>query len=206
VNKTNSSTTAAAAAVSDATTSATSAAAPVAATAPTSVSAVTPATNPFKELLSTFQSNPVKLVLQLFVTEEIILTPFMGQVDIIEMHETWKRYSTSEERILFIQSLHHRLIEHNLRVIAKYYDRISMKKLSLLLQLSIETLEMHLSEMSYMGALTLKHDRPAGIIVFTHPHSTEEILTNWSQDINNMLQLMESTCHLINREMMVYKV
>jgi hypothetical protein len=32
-----------------------------------------------------------------------------------------------------------------------------------------------------------------------------QVLTEWSADIGQLLHLMEATCHLINRENMVYK-
>jgi 26S proteasome regulatory subunit N5 len=52
----------------------------------------------------------------------------------------------------------------------------------------------------------VKIDRPAGIVDFTRPRAAETVLSDWASDVHKMLSLMESTCHLINRETMVHKV
>lgn len=92
-----------------------------------------------------------------------------------------------------------------MRVVAKYFKRITLLRLGELLQLGSDDLEMYLSEMSFAGDLHVKIDRPAGIVSFQSKKQPEEVLSDWSSDIGRMLRLMESTCHLINRENMVYK-
>jgi 26S proteasome regulatory subunit N5 len=56
------------------------------------------------------------------------------------------------------------------------------------------------------GSIYAKIDRPANIISFQKPQSPEELLTNWSSDISELLRLVETTCHLINKENMIHKV
>lgn len=162
-----------------------------------------------KQLTTTFKdhllSGFVVHALSLFSKDEIIVTPFTGQ-DLVLAHSTWNIFATPEELVYFHQQFAHRIVEHNLRVVSKYYEKISLLRLQNLTQLSRATLEQHLSEMSYSGALGLKIDQPAGIVTFAPKRSSEEVLTEWSSDITKMLQLMEATCHLINRENMVYKV
>lgn len=94
--------------------------------------------------------------------------------------------------------------------------------------LSTDELEDHLSRLSESGSKSLKDvvisengngnsgneasglyvkiDRPSGIINFQEPRECESVLSDWASDVSKMLSLMESTCHLINRETMVYKV
>jgi hypothetical protein len=55
-------------------------------------------------------------------------------------------------------------------------------------------------------ALYLRIDRPAGIVTFARPQTAEAVLSDWSASIASLLHLTETTCHLINRENMVYKV
>jgi hypothetical protein len=55
-------------------------------------------------------------------------------------------------------------------------------------------------------ALYIRINRPAGIVSFQRPHSPESTLSEWAHGITGLLDLMETTCHLINRENMVYKV
>ena len=160
--------------------------------------------SPFKELsLSTAYTH----ALTLFTTHEIIIAPFAGQ-DQLEAHPSVHKftYLDSEITASFQKLFSERVIQHNIRVVARYYKRIRMARLSSLLHLSILDVEKHLSEMSAAGDLYLKIDRPIGIVDFIEKKKSEEVLTEWSNDVAKMLQLMESTCHLIHRENMVYKV
>ncbi|KAK6792121.1 hypothetical protein RDI58_011202 [Solanum bulbocastanum] len=53
-----------------------------------------------------------------------------------------------------------RVIEHNILVVSKYYSRITLKRLAVLLCLDIQEAEKHLSEMVVSKALVAKIDRP----------------------------------------------
>lgn len=145
--------------------------------------------------------------LRLFTRDEIIDSPFPGQ-EALEQHSSVHKFSAVNPEIAsyFIQQLHVRIIEHNLRVVAKYYRRVSLQRLSELVRLDGDTLEAHLSNMSFQGDLHLKIDRPAGIVTFRQHRGADEVLSDWSGDISNLLGLMESTCHLVNREIMVHKL
>lgn len=146
----------------------------------------------------------VSNALTLFSKDEVIVTPFEGQTT-VEEHSSWRIFATADELQYFLEQFRARIIEHNLRVIAKYYQRINMARLQQLMNLPLDKLEEFLSDMSFTGDLTLKIDRPAGIVTFSPKRSSEEALSEWSGNIDKMLQLMEATCHLINRENMVYK-
>ncbi len=145
--------------------------------------------------------------LRLFTTHEIIPTPFPGQ-SALEAHSSLARseHQSDETAEFFRQQLRDRVVQHNLRVVARYYKRIRSARLAELLGLSFEALETHLSEIASGGDLYLKIDRPAGIVSFHERPLPEQVLTEWSSDVGKMLQLMEATCHIINRENMVYKV
>eukprot|EP01039_Chlorochromonas_danica_P005272 gene5273-5807_t len=161
-------------------------------------------TTDFRELaLDAAFSHSIKL----FTTNEIIDSPFPGQ-QVIESHGSVHKFSATNPEIAkhFVETFHVRLIEHNLRVIALYYKRIRLGRLQELLRLSADELEGHLSNLSFSGDLRLKIDRPAGIVTFQHNRQPEEVLSDWSADITKMLSLLESTCHLVNREIMVHKL
>ncbi len=106
----------------------------------------------------------------------------------------------------FVDAFRNRVIEHNFCVVAKYYHSIHLKRPEELANLASDKLEEHLSAMSSTLDISLKIDRPARIISFQKSRSSEEVLSEWSSDISKMLNLMEATCHLINRENMVHKV
>lgn len=149
---------------------------------------------------------PYVKALALFTTNEIIPTPFPGQ-DALEANPALSTATHVNPTIaeFFVEQLRKRVVQHNIRVVAKYYKRIQSQRLSQILTLSLSDLETYLSELSSDGDLYLKIDRPAGIISFLEPQQPEQILSEWSSDVSKMMMLMESTCHLINRENMVYK-
>jgi 26S proteasome regulatory subunit N5 len=160
-------------------------------------------------IFKTVQLDPAYVAaLGLFTTHEIVPTPFPQQQALFEQHSSLQRteHMSSEIADHFREQLKVRVIQHNLRVVARYYTRIHTVRLATLLGLTLEALEGHLAELSSGGDLYLKIDRPMGIVTFQAHRLPEQVLTEWSSDVTKMLQLMESTCHLINRENMVHKV
>ena len=51
--------------------------------------------------------------------------------------------------------------------------------------------------------LFAKIDRPTGIITFQATLDPSALVNAWSDDIVNLLNLVEKTCHAINKENMV---
>eukprot|EP01036_Dinobryon_divergens_P022208 gene22208-30448_t len=162
----------------------------------------------FKEILPDLHA-VYHYTLTLFTTREIIPSPFENQA-ILESHASLtypnsQSVSAQETATYLRKLLHDRVVQHNLRVVAGYYKRIRSQRLCQLLGLAHAELERHLAEISCEGDLYLKIDRPAGIIDFVQKKMPEQVLSTWTGDITQMLHLVEATCHLINRENMVYK-
>eukprot|EP01092_Planopodium_desertum_P014963 TRINITY_DN7724_c0_g1_i1.p1 TRINITY_DN7724_c0_g1~~TRINITY_DN7724_c0_g1_i1.p1 ORF type:complete len:138 (-),score=12.09 TRINITY_DN7724_c0_g1_i1:50-463(-) len=99
-----------------------------------------------------------------------------------------------------------RVIEHNVRVIEKYYKRIRIARMSKLLHLSAEETETFVSRLVVEKAIWARIDRPSGVIIFRKVKRANDILNDWSRDITKLLDLMEKSSHLINREFMVHKI
>lgn len=147
-----------------------------------------------------------KATLDLYTTVEIIPYPFEGLAS-LQNHACFdKKYAEKASLEEFQKNFHVRVIQHNLRVVSKYYTRITIAQLGSLLNLDTVSLEMHLSEMAQSGDIFLKVDRPAGIVRFDEPQTPEAVLSDWSSDMGKLLGLLESTSHLINREIMVHKI
>lgn len=102
--------------------------------------------------------------------------------------------------------LHKRVVQHNLRVIALYYTRITTKRLSELLQLEQNTAEKYLCEMVSDKQLTAKVDRPQGIIDFQPNKQHSATIQAWTKDVNELLSTVDNTNHLIAKEFMTYKL
>ncbi|XP_057523507.1 26S proteasome non-ATPase regulatory subunit 12 homolog A-like [Amaranthus tricolor] len=103
------------------------------------------------------------------------------------------------------EDLRQRVIEHNILVISKYYSRITLKRLSELLCLSIQEAEKHLSDMVVSKSLVAKIDRPMGIVCFQVVKDSNDILNSWSMNLEKLLDLVEKSCHQIHKETMVHK-
>ena len=110
------------------------------------------------------------------------------------------------EVTLMLTTFHKRVTEHNLGVVSAYYSRITMERLSTLLELDIATMEEQLCEMVTKKQVYAKIDRPKGIIVFSKPKDPNTLLNDWSSDIASLLNKLEGTCHLIHKENMVHKI
>jgi len=88
---------------------------------------------------------------------------------------------------------------------AKYYTRITMKRMSELLDLPVEETEEFLSNLVVNKTVEAKTDRPAGIVNFTRSKDPNDILNEWSTHLSSLMQLVNQTTHLINKEEMVHK-
>ena len=142
-----------------------------------------------------------------FTTPEIITWPFpdaKGSYQDFEMHPSLHSHGAAVADH-FLKLFRTRIIEHNIRTIVSYYTRIRISSLSKVLTLPQDVLEEHLSDLASAGDITCKINRPDGIVSFKKNRAPEAVLSDWASDIGKMLNLMESTCHLINRENMIYK-
>jgi len=101
--------------------------------------------------------------------------------------------------------LKNRVVEHNIRVMAKYYTRITVLRMAELLDLSINETEEFLSNLVVSKTVQAKVDRLAGIISFTPHKDPNDLLNEWVHNVNSLMQLVNRTTHLINKEEMVHK-
>ena len=93
------------------------------------------------------------------------------------------------------------LVQQNIRVIQKYYSRISIVRMSQLLLCSVERAEVELSDMVVNKRVHARINRLSGIVTFSAGKQfTNERLNSWNTDIKTILAKVEETCHLINRE------
>ena len=99
-----------------------------------------------------------------------------------------------------------RVIEHNVRVIAKYYTRIHTKRLTQLLDLSQEETEKYISDLVTSKTVYARIDRPAGIVSFEKRRDADDVLNEWSGNMKSLLGLLERIDHLITKEEMMASI
>jgi len=102
--------------------------------------------------------------------------------------------------------VHDRAIEHNIRVVAKYYSRVRLDRLSNLLALSTKETEEYVCKMVVSKTIFGRINRPAGIVTFAAKKDPNDTLNNWSASINSLLSLIEKSTHLITKEEMVHQI
>ncbi|KAJ8083731.1 proteasome regulatory particle subunit [Marasmius tenuissimus] len=123
-----------------------------------------------------------------FTTRELMRWPgivqlygeFLRQTPVFTIEKRW-------------EDLHTRIIEHNIRVVATYYTRITIPRLTSLLDLTRKQTEEILARLVVSKTIWARIDRPAEIISFRQPRSAEDVMNDWSSDMQKLLGLVEKT-------------
>ncbi|KAI3403582.2 RPN5 [Candida oxycetoniae] len=152
-------------------------------------------------------------LLEIFTTDELI-----HWSNIETLYKTEFSQSAIFKDIKNYENLQKRIIEHNLRVINKFYQCIKLDRLAYLLQLSTDDSEKYISEAVNSGMITAKINRPQGIVKFSKtkhlegsdPRTSDNhingILNDWCLDVDKLLLEIDSIGHLINKEEMMYGI
>jgi 26S proteasome regulatory subunit N5 len=139
-----------------------------------------------------------RALIQLMLKQEIINYPLVHQAEI----ESWPAFEVGDLAQHWKEIFHRRIIQHNIRVVSKYYKRIHGARLAQLLGLPVDRLEEEISMMVSDGSVYAKIDRPKDIVRFSAAQMPEAVLTSWAADIDKLLDLVESTTQLIQKENM----
>ncbi|KAI7294591.1 hypothetical protein KC315_g19089, partial [Hortaea werneckii] len=102
--------------------------------------------------------------------------------------------------------LRKRVIEHNVRVVAKYYTRITFARLTQLLDLPAPETEKYISDLVTSKTIYARIDRPAGVVSFEKKCDADEVLNEWSGNMKSLLGLLERIDHLITKEEMMARI
>eukprot|EP00494_Astrolonche_serrata_P034050 UN34319 len=139
------------------------------------------------------ENQKCKKLLEMFTTYEIIKWPF-DSVAIKKFIEEFKFSTEYGDSSTIEETFHKRTIQHNIRVIARYYTDIRMTRLAEFLGVDVETMEKHVSEMVVGNEVHAKIDRLGGTVCFTKAPVACEKVNEWSQDLDKLVHLLESTC------------
>lgn len=99
-----------------------------------------------------------------------------------------------------------RVVEHNMRIMSKYYTRVRTEKMAELLELTKDEAEQFLSNLVSNKTISAKIDRLQDIVTFQQHKSPQDILNDWSVNLNSLMTIINKTCHLINKEETVHAV
>ena len=150
-------------------------------------------------------------LLKFFTISELMRWPAIGQqfgphLCNTDVFSPQASQSADDQSFKRWQDLRKRVIEHNVRVVAKYYTRIQMGRLTQLLDLTEEETEKYISELVTSKTIYAKIDRPARLINFAKPRDADDVLNEWSSDMKSLLGLLERIDHLITKEEMMARI
>lgn len=143
-----------------------------------------------------------KQLIKIFLRKELTVWPLANEAE-IKAHPAFQD-SPHEGAAARWDMLKKRVVQHNIKVVSEYYDQIHCSRLAELLSLGPKDTEAELSELVCAKFVHAKIDRPAGTIKFGQKQTYTDRLTDWSGSISKMLDLVENTCHLIQKEQMVH--
>jgi len=110
-----------------------------------------------------------------------------------------------EEQSDLMDRVRDKVIEHNIGVVAGYYERISTKRLSQFVAIDEAQTEQYVSKMVTEKELFARINRLDGIIRFRRKQTENEMLNEWKADTDRLLDLVDLTCHHIHKETVVHK-
>ncbi|CRG99039.1 26S proteasome regulatory subunit p55, putative [Plasmodium relictum] len=138
-----------------------------------------------------------------FINQDLIHWPLQYQDELLHFYVfNDTKFLGGENRWNLFKK---KVMHHNIHVISNCYNKISLNRLSELLNASVEESENLLSELVSNKFLIAKIDRLYGIIKFGQKNNPENLLNNWSSQINQILDLLEESSHLIQKERMLHE-
>ncbi|KAI9833297.1 MAG: hypothetical protein M1819_003692 [Sarea resinae] len=150
-------------------------------------------------------------LLRLFTIPELMRWPMVAQqfgphLCGTDVFDAQANQSADPKAFTRWEDLRKRVIEHNVRVVAKYYTRIQLGRLTQLLDLNEEETEKYISDLVTGKTVYAKIDRPAGIVSFAKPRDADDVLNEWSSNMKSLLGLLERVDHLITKEEMMARI
>lgn len=137
---------------------------------------------------------------------ESIYGPYLRQTDVFTSDKLWEDLHTRviehvcHPLLLNYQTsvLNLTLFSQNIRIVAKYYTRITLPRLTTLLDLTPQQAEETLCRLVVSGTVWARIDRPTGIVNFRSSKSAEDVMNDWSSDMQKLLSLVEKTWMGVN--------
>ncbi|PGH00447.1 hypothetical protein AJ79_08220 [Helicocarpus griseus UAMH5409] len=177
-----------------------------------------PYDNEQSDLLHRIQTDPRNSLvpvearlLKLFTINELMRWPMVAEqfgphLCNTDVFDAQSNPATDNKPYTRWQDLRKRVIEHNVRVVAKYYTRIQMGRLTELLDLDEKETEKYISDLVTSKTVYAKIDRPARIVNFAKPRDADDVLNEWSGNMKSLLGLLERIDHLITKEEMMARI
>eukprot|EP00920_Eleutheroschizon_duboscqi_P020098 GHVT01047914.1.p1 GENE.GHVT01047914.1~~GHVT01047914.1.p1 ORF type:complete len:537 (+),score=115.78 GHVT01047914.1:365-1975(+) len=138
-----------------------------------------------------------------FLTVELISWPLLKGGAALKDHPVFQDapYPGGEKRWGLLRR---RVLQHSIKVVASYYERIRHERLAELIGVGTDEVELEISELVCNKTLFAKLDRPAGIVSFRVKDQPCQALEQWTGAVKQVLDLVDESTLLIQKENMVH--
>lgn len=72
--------------------------------------------------------------------------------------------------------------------------------------IKLQESEEFLAQLVVKKTIYARIDRPAGVVNFRETKDPNEVLNEWSSNLNTLMALVSKTTHLINKEEMIHSI
>ncbi|EDO15893.1 hypothetical protein Kpol_1019p13 [Vanderwaltozyma polyspora DSM 70294] len=142
-------------------------------------------------------------LVKLFATQELMRWPIVKETYEPVLNKDDIAFGGEQNKHHW-EELRKRITEHNLRVLSKYYSRMTLPRLNELLDLTEAESESFISDLVNQGIIYAKINRPAKIVNFEKPKNSSELLNEWSHNVDQLLEHIETIGHLITKEEIIH--
>ena len=97
-------------------------------------------------------------------------------------------------------------IQHDLSLFEKFFSKINLERISEMTLVPIEEVEKEIADMVINNFIFAKIDRIEKLVNFRKKKDYHDELDNLNYDMGKVLQKIEETCHLINKEYLKYGI
>lgn len=139
-------------------------------------------------------------LIKCFTNIELMRWPRIEEIYGQHLQTTPVFCKTDSKAHLRYLALKTRVIEHNIRVISTYYSHITMSRLQQLLDLSDTETESQLSALVSNKSVHARINRPEQIVVFKKTKKSEEVLKEWSFDVEKLIGGIEKIRQMVQKE------
>lgn len=96
------------------------------------------------------------------------------------------------------------LTQHNIRIISKYYSQLTLQRMSELIKVEKHYCEEELCVLNNEKVISCRVNRTRDTVDFKPVEYENSLLSHWNGSINRILDMVDITSNLINREMEIY--
>ena len=118
----------------------------------------------------------------------------------------YKDFPTFKENPDLILLFRKYWIQHDLSLFEKFFAKIHIKRISEMTLVSNDEIETELADMVVNNYIFARINRIEKIVNFRKKTDYHNDLDDFNYDMNNMLNKIEETCHLINKEYLKYGI